>query len=321
MPDGLAALRALGVALDAQNGFAFRGVCFLGPGAAVQADFPHGCGLGIRRTLLHKTLAEHASAAGAVLAWGARVEGLTQRGVTVNGSEIRCRWIAGADGTVSRVRKWAGLDTGRISAVRYGFRRHYRVRPWSEYMQLYWGRRRQVYVTGVSPEEVCVTTISRDSRSRLDEAIPEFPEIHERLAGAGEITAERGAITSTRKLKRVARGNVALLGDASGSVDAITGEGLCLAFRQADALAGALAAGSLEQYESAHRRIARRPRFMAGLMLLIENRDRLRARVLRAMRAEPRILEGLLALHVGAVSPSQLLQTGISLGWGISTAA
>jgi flavin-dependent dehydrogenase len=48
---------------------------------------------------------------------------------------------------------------------------------------------------------------------------------------------------------------VALVGDASGSVDAITGEGLCLLFQQAVALAAALEAGDLALYQAEHRRI------------------------------------------------------------------
>ena len=52
----------------------------------------------------------------------------------------------------------------------------------------------------------------------------------------------RGTPALTRRLERVHRDNVALVGDASGSVDAITGAGLCLAFQQAERLGEALAA-------------------------------------------------------------------------------
>jgi flavin-dependent dehydrogenase len=54
------------------------------------------------------------------------------------------------------------------------------------------------------------------------------------------MSTERGAITSSRKIKAVYREHIALIGDASGSVDAITVEGLYLAFRQATALADAI---------------------------------------------------------------------------------
>ena len=52
-----------------------------------------------------------------------------------------------------------------------------------------------------------------------------------------------GSMSISRNLKRVYKDGLALLGDASGSVDAVTGEGMCLAFKQADALAQALRAG------------------------------------------------------------------------------
>jgi flavin-dependent dehydrogenase len=98
---------------------------------------------------------------------------------------------------------------------------------------------------------------------------------------------------------------VILLGDASGSVDAITGEGLRLSFEQASALAPALASGDLEAYEAAHRRLARRPAFMAHLMLSLDRSAWLRRRTLRALAAEPRIFAKQLAMHVGALSPTQ----------------
>ena len=71
------------------------------------------------------------------------------------------------------------------------------------------------------------------------------------------------------RLAAVTKGNVALLGDASGTVDAITGEGLHLAFRQAAALAEALAAGDLSPYAAAHRRLQKMPQLMARLLLLL----------------------------------------------------
>jgi len=70
------------------------------------------------------------------------------------------------------------------------------------------------------------------------------------LRSAEPATLERGGVSASRRLKSVYRGRVALVGDASGSVDAITGEGLCLLFQQAVALAGALEAGDLCLYQA-----------------------------------------------------------------------
>ena len=151
------------------------------------------------------------------------------------------------------------LDRFRKRDCRYAFRKHYRVAPWSDHMELHWGRYGEIYVTPVSPEQVCVALISRDPKLRLEEALRLFPELQARLSGAEAGSTERGALTATSKLKHVSRGNVALIGDASGTVDAITGEGLCLTFSQALVLADCLRTGDLSRYEREHRRLALRP--------------------------------------------------------------
>ena len=59
-----------------------------------------------------------------------------------------------------------------------------------------------------------------------------FPQAEARLRGAAVNGVEQGAVSASRRLHSVTRGCVALVGDASGSVDAITGQGLCLAMQQ-----------------------------------------------------------------------------------------
>jgi hypothetical protein len=80
--------------------------------------------------------------------------------------------------------------------------------------------------------------------------------------------------------------------DASGSVDAITGEGLCLAFQQAIALASALETGNLDAYQAEHRRLLRRSAFMAALMLSLNEFDG--SANARCVRSPPRPLPFLL---------------------------
>ena len=55
---------------------------------------------------------------------------------------------------------------------------------------------------------------------RVEQALEFFPELQERLGEAPRITMERGGISATRRLWVVTQGSVALIGDASGSVDA-----------------------------------------------------------------------------------------------------
>lgn len=318
MPDGLAAARTLGIDLTASGAQPFRGIRFCGTDVPpVEAQFPSGYGLGLRRTALHHLMVEHAVEAGVQLAWGVRISGIREDGVEADGRLVRARWIVGADGGHSAVRRWAGLDASERDSRRFGFRRHYRVTPSTDFMEIHWGDACQLYITPIGPEEICVVSISRNSRLRLDDALTQFPDVARRFAGPG--TLERGGVSASRRLKAVCRGRVALVGDASGSVDAITGEGLCLLFQQAVALAGALEAGDLSLYQAEHRRIGRRPEFMADVMLLLDHRTRLRRRALRTMASHPRLFARMLAMHVGEFSPLDFFTNGLAFGWHILT--
>jgi flavin-dependent dehydrogenase len=93
-----------------------------------------------------------------------------------------------------------------------------------------------------------------------------------------------------------------VLGDASGSVDAITGEGLLSAFRQAHALAAALAAGKPERYAAAHRQIAKHPRRMARLLLRLDRHPRLQRHFNAALARQPESFAALVRVHLGEQS-------------------
>lgn len=316
MPDGLSALRRAGFELDEAPGFPFRGIRFIEDGVAVEAEFPNGLALGIRRTSLHGLMVEQCAAAGIDMRWGVRAE--AGRGYAmIGGHPVPCGWIAGADGGNSAVRRFAGLERFARDARRYGFRRHFRLAPWSDFMELYWGPDCQVYVTPVAANELCVAVISENPRLRLDTALSRFPQLQAKLRHAEATDDERGAISAMRRLRHVHRGQIALVGDASGSVDAISGEGMSLAFQQAVALARCLSRGDLEAYEFEHRRIARRPAFMADVLLLTGARRELRRRALGALASRPYIFASMLAMHVGAVPALDVISNVLALGWGM----
>lgn len=317
MPDALLAFERLGLSIPAGEASLLGGVRFLGAGLAVEAAFPSANGLSIRRTTLHRIMAERAAAMEIEVLWQTVVTGIRGNEVRLGNRTFHSEWIVGADGVNSRVRRWANLDKQRHSRFRYAFRRHYCARPWTDRMEIYWGKRSQAYTSPVNDEEVCVAVASHDPELRVDEGLQEFPELHERLLRAEATSTERGAISCNRKLARVWRGNIALVGDASGTVDPITGEGIGLAFHQAVALADCLVTGNLGDYEAAHRRLAWRPLMMARLMLMLDGRPWLQRRTLRAFLDRPEVFRRLLALHVGVISPYEAAFDGLTLGWGL----
>jgi 2-polyprenyl-6-methoxyphenol hydroxylase-like FAD-dependent oxidoreductase len=325
MPDGVVALRQLGITIPEDLGYPFRGIRFTSDRIKAEAVFPRGTAHGIRRTHLHRIMTDHAAASGVRMFWQTPVTGLHPEGVLAGGEMVRARWVVGADGTRSRVRAWAKLDRHNSSARaeisrRFAFRRHYRVAPWTDFMELHWGRLSQIYVTPVAAGEVCVALISSSQKLRLEDALGEFPELCARLEHVDHASSERGAITMTHRLRHVYRDRAVLVGDASGGIDAITGEGLCLTFRQATLLGECLASGNLARYQSGHRALFRRPALMARLMLFMAKHPHLRRRAMQVFESSPRSFAGMLAMHVGEGCARDYISNGIALGWELLTA-
>jgi len=320
MPGTLRALRELGVAIRPGDGQVFRGIRFVDSANSVEANFSSAGGFGIRRTILHQKMVERAEECGVSLLWNTPVAGLSSGGAILGGKTMKARWIVGADGIHSRVRRWIGLDSNARLEKRFAQRRHFRVKPWTDCMEIHWSNRAQAYVTPLGNDEICVALISRDPRVRLADAWREFPALTHYLCHAEPSSSERGAATVTRRLRQVYRRNVALIGDASGSVDAITGEGLCLSFRQALALAEALSKGNLLSYQRVHRQLATRPHIMGRLLLMLDQYPALRKRAMKILAEDPALFARLLAAHLGETSATFLAGTSLRLGWQFLTA-
>ena len=339
MPDALVELRQLGVELSPDDGGVFRGIRFVshadqnaGVEAAAEARFPRRNGwqdaLGVKRPLLHQRLAQAAHQAGVRLRWNTPVQLLPQGSVLLAGQACRYGLLVGADGQSSRVRRWAGLESGQELSRRFGFRQHYRVEPWSDVVEVHWGQSGQAYVTPVGRDEVCVATVTHTPHSRVDALLDEIPWLRQKLTPGRELLRtdrERGALTTTRRLRRVAADRVALIGDASGSADAITGEGMAMAFRQALLLAESLATlpqpEALARYNRLHPTILRLPQRMAQVMLMMDRWPSLRRRAIHALETEPQLFARLLGVHVGAESMGHFVVThGPRFAWRLAVA-
>ncbi len=319
MPEALSVAASLGVQITGEHGMPFRGIAFRGESHSVSADFPSGAGMGIRRPVLQRLLAARAHEVGVGLQWKTPTMGVHGHTVSLAKGKMNARWIIGADGAQSSLRRWTGLHSSVSSAERFSYRRHYRLTPWSKYVEIHWGPGCQFYITPVSPHEISVVFMSHDPQLRIDKTLALFPELQSRIGNAEPATRERGAIAATRKLRHVTEGNVALVGDASGTVDPITGDGICLALKQAQILAEALVRADLPMYEQAHRRIARLPRFMARFMLLMDRSNLLQNRALQSFERHPALFQNLLAMHLGQLAPADFLKTATLLGWSVAT--
>lgn len=297
LPGGVTDLAQLGIFPHPSIAFPFQGIRFIdcAPTTRAEAYFPTHPGLGIRRDVLHRLLLQRATQLGVTMRWGAKVH---DRGdeLRLDGEPIAAGAIVAADGLNSRVRRWAGLSA-RVQRRRLGFRQHFGLAPWTDLVEVYWHRRGQAYVTPVAPRTVCVAVVADPPGLRMDELAACFPALASRLARAPRLDPIVGAATHTTYVSRVAGPKLALVGDASGAVDAISGAGLSLAFAHARALGPALSQGTLATYQRHHRRLSAPARRMARLLLIMGDHGWLRRRVMATLASSPAIMTRLLADH------------------------
>jgi flavin-dependent dehydrogenase len=122
---------------------------------------------------------------------------------------------------------------------------------------VHWSAGSEAYVTPVAEDLVGVAILG-GARGGFESRLEPFTALRERLAGAAPASEARGAGPLRQNVRRRADGNVLLIGDASGYLDALTGEGIGLAVAQAQVLAACLAGGRPGDYERAWWRVSRR---------------------------------------------------------------
>lgn len=262
MPGGLRALATVGVD---PLGLSLKGIRYVGVGRSVETSFRDGPGRGVRRTALHRALVEAVDRAGVEVApLSADLISQDGRGVTVatrqqrggRGTTLRARYVVAADGLHSPTRRALGLEVpARPRArARHGLRRHSAIPPWSEHVEVHWSDAGEAYVTPVSAGVVGVAVLT-DRRAPFDELLRSFPELCERLDGAPSASRVMGAGPFRQKAIRRVADRVLLVGDASGYIDALTGEGIAVGVAQAREAVRAVAAGDPAAYEAAWRRV------------------------------------------------------------------
>jgi flavin-dependent dehydrogenase len=319
MPDTLAALTQLGIDLDHPStqellqsaSHPLRGIRFIGGPSTSEATFPNGNGRGLHRPVLHQLLLDRAIALGVRFHWQTVVKNIHGHQIQTSKNTFRARWIVGADGHQSQIRAIAQLEKASTGRRRIALRQHFTITPWTDFVEVHWTNHAQAYVTPVSLTEVCVAFIASSKFAGIDHALKLFPSLQHRLALAHPSDAPRGAVTMSRRLRHVTSGNIALIGDASGSVDAITGEGLALCFRQALELAHALRVEDLNLYERAHARLHRLPHFMSRTMLMMDRSPAIMTRALATLQRKPDLFTHLLQVHIGHSRLRLMGTTGI----------
>ena len=302
MPRGLEALERLSVlsGVPADQCAPFRGIRYVQEdGGAVEGRFPRGGGLGVRRIALWRAVQQRAREAGAEMR-NVGVRGLAAGRLDTDAGPIEARLIVAADGLNSALRRAAGLEAPARGPRRFGVRRHFRLPPWSDLVEVHWSAGAEAYVTPVGPGCVNVAFLWQEDalseKASFESLLDRFPAIGERVRGAAVESESRGAGPLSQGVKARAARGLALIGDAAGYVDAITGQGLSLAFTSAELLVRVLPrdlrepalSAALRRYDESVRAGWLRYAVPARTLLALARRPALRRRALGVLQRHPR---------------------------------
>ncbi len=311
LPAGRAALARLGVELAREEGCALDGLRF--QDAAVDEfralEIPFELpGLGVARPTLHRALARRAEALGVRLRWQTPALGLVEGGVAIAEGTLRASCVVGADGLHSKVARWAGFDVRAAegSAAIAGVRQRFACAPWSERVEIHVAEGAEAYVTPLGPAELGVALLGVPAR--FDELISlrSFPTLRARLSGTERVGSVLGAGPFPRRVRRLVRGSIVLVGDAAGALDPVAGLGVSLALLQAERLAAALEHGDLGVYERETRHQLARAARSTRVLTLSRRAPGVRRRVIAWLRRHPALARAWLAWHVGeAQTPAE----------------
>jgi flavin-dependent dehydrogenase len=298
MPTAVRALAELDVV---PSGIPFRGIRYLSASGChqVRADLRDGPGLGVRRTELVRVLRAAADGAGVKTSASRVTDVDTDRsGVTVrcsDGTSLHADVLLGCDGLSSTVRDAVGLERPSRGPRRYGLVGHFAVRPWSDDVEVHWAEHDEAYVTPVAPDLVGVALLG-GAGGPYAERLRAFPTLASRLDDAEPVGRVLGAGPLRRTASGRREGNVLLVGDAAGYVDALTGEGLAIGFLSAQAAVASVLAGRLDRYEGQWARITRRFRWSTDLLVSATQQDAVRRRLVPAAASAPGLYRSALRL-------------------------
>ena len=332
MPEGVRRLRALGLedAARTRGARSFFGIRFFLPsGPPLTLDFreldPDLYGLIWSRSALDGLLVDFARERGACVleettatltsvgpsGAGALLVRAQDRSASGSCSEsVGARLLIGADGAGSRLHRQIGCRRQPVRR-RFGVRR--RFAGWGgagDFVDVFFEAAGEAYVAPLGRDSARVTLLlDGDSRSgetpgrRYDRLLEGFPRLSERLTAAERRGPVEAAAPVAQKVLPPAANGVLLVGDAAGSVDPITGQGLTLALHDAQLAAhygGAFLDGGgrpqLDAYWRARQRVFEPCFSLAQDLLNLFRQPSLASRACRMLASRPSLRRKVLAM-------------------------
>jgi flavin-dependent dehydrogenase len=284
LPHGVAALAATAGSLpDAPR---VRGLRFVVGATAVEADFPDGPGLVVRRDRLHAWLLDGVG----------RTAGVDMRMGTAYRPTGE-RFVVGADGIRSSFHRRLPAFPPRVRRV--GLSTHVAgLTGLRDRVEVFFHPLGEIYIAPTGDGEALVAALLYQDTFRRDgltHLLREIPELRARTPHIRMTTPLLAAAPLGLHVPRVVDRNLLLIGDAAGAPDPITGDGLAMAFASVAPAADAIESGDLLRYERTRLDLGRQADRLGRLLLRMARLD---GRAARALLGRPSLVPTLLDVAI-----------------------
>ena len=287
LPHGVAALQQITGDLPAAS--RVRGLRFVAGNTSVTAEFPDGYGLVVRRDRFDGWLFDRAAATPNVDA---------RPGTPYRGEPAPL--VVGADGVRSMFHR--GLKRTCARPLRVGLSTHViGLDGLTDRVEVFFHDDGELYLAPTGGGEALVAVLfdyrhfRPDGVTHLLDAIPELRDRTSRIRRTTPILAAAPLGFDVSPIVNHSERRL-LVGDAAGSPDPITGDGMALTFSSIGPAADAIVSGNLRVYERQRVLMGQTAKRLGRVLLRLSCNERRAARILRL---EPMLIPILLEVALG----------------------
>jgi flavin-dependent dehydrogenase len=299
MPSAVTQLQEMGVFPEYSHDF--LGIRYIEQnGQHADGYFSQGPGKGVRRLALHKALLDRLTQLEIPL-FNKAVSNIEEHDNYVQVEHVKCKYVVAADGLHSPIRKQLQLQLPPKRRIRLGIRRHYKVKPWSDFVEVYWSEQAEAYVTPVSDDQVGVAILfykdhAPTGSDKYEQLLKLFPRLNEHLGESPPSSHIRGAGPFEQRVSKGRKGRFFLVGDAAGYLDPLTGEGIKLGLDGAKAVVNCIVENKPKSYISAHKKILRKYWLMTDGLLRLRQIPFLRKLMIPFLRKTPKVFSIIISI-------------------------
>ncbi|MCA9507122.1 MAG: NAD(P)/FAD-dependent oxidoreductase [Myxococcales bacterium] len=323
LPNGVNQLKSLGILdfIGDDQQHKIDGIRYITAKHQAKASFINGVGLGINRVVLSSAFKKSLNQYPNIHLIKAEFKNYENSIVTVKEENlmrhIKTKFLVGADGLRSKVRSNLGIEIKKPYFKRWALTAHMPIKAWTSLVEIHLDKNIEAYVTPTGKNEINVVfmwdrskKLPAKGKDLFFALIDNFPKLKKQMA-LYDLSHKAFAIGPFhyRAKNFFSKTHAALIGDAAGYIDPLTGEGINLGLYQGQLLAHIIGdklrqnkritQSDLQEYQRGALNYGRAHTWLTYIMLLMQKNNLFFELAMKIFKTYPWLLSSLTAISMG----------------------